>query len=79
MNNLIGTAAGIGIGLVCVICAGRMFAATRYACPACRKTFRPRWWKVFFAAHINEDIALRCPHCRRVGICYPSYNQSGED
>lgn len=79
MNHLIGTAAGLLIGLVCVICAGRIFASTRYVCPACGRTFLAKWWKVFFAFHINDDIALRCPHCGSVEACYPSHDQREED
>ncbi|MBQ8397785.1 MAG: hypothetical protein IJX53_06280 [Clostridia bacterium] len=78
MDILLEPLLGLLIGAVCVACSARVLSSTRYVCPACGKTFRSRWWKAFLAFHVGDDIALRCLHCGKKSVCYPSHDQSGE-
>ena len=49
--------------------AGKHIASKLYVCPKCNKTFHPKWWKVAFSIHMNDDRVFKCPNCGRKGFC----------
>ena len=58
-----------------LIIAGVSLAKKKYVCPNCNKTFYTSWFKCLFSGHVNDERTLKCPHCKQVGACYPSYDQ----
>ncbi len=61
-----------------LIISGVSIAKKKFVCPNCNKTFYVSWIKCIFSGHINDERSLRCPHCKKIGACYPSYNQEDE-
>ena len=64
--------------IIILIIAGASLAKKKYICPNCHKSFYTNWFKCLFSGHVNDERNLRCPHCKQVGSCYPSYNQEDE-
>ena len=52
--------------------AAKHVASQKYVCPECGKSFYPKWWNAAFSVQMNDDHALKCPHCGRKGFCPPS-------
>ena len=58
--------------IVAFIISGSILSRKKYCCPNCNKTFNPKWYRVAFSAHINDDRTLKCPHCGKRGLCHLS-------
>lgn len=58
--------------IVTFIISGCVLSKKKYCCPNCNKTFNPKWYRVAFSAHINDDRTLKCPHCGKRGLCHLS-------
>ncbi len=54
---------------------GKYISKKKYVCPSCHKTFYPKWWGAAFSLHVNDDRALKCPHCKKKSFCHLSWEQ----
>ncbi len=63
---------------IILLCAGLSLSKKKFYCPSCNKTFYVKWWKCIFTTHVNDERALKCPHCKKINACYPSSNQDKE-
>ena len=61
--------------LIALFVVGIYFGKKKFVCPNCNKTFYVGWFKYLFSGHVGDERSLRCPHCKKVGACYPSYDQ----
>ena len=64
---------------VILLCVGLSLSKKKFYCPSCNKTFYVKWWKCIFTTHVNDERALKCPHCKKINACYPSSNQDKEE
>ncbi len=47
-----------------------------YFCPKCEKRFKAKMIFIMTSRHINDERMLRCPHCHKKSLCYPSHDQN---
>ena len=40
-----------------------------YVCPDCQTEFKPRWYQLSVAFHLNGKRVVKCPKCGRRGFC----------
>ncbi len=64
---------------IIILLTGLSLGRNKFYCPNCNKTFYVKWYKCIFKAHINDERILKCPHCHKTDICYPSSNQDKEE
>ena len=55
--------------LAWLIGGGLYIASKTYVCPACTRTFSPKWYIAMFSLHINDDRYFKCPHCGKKSFC----------
>lgn len=63
---------------ILLLLVGLPLGRIKYYCPNCKKTFYTSWIKCVFSVHINNERALKCPHCKKISMCYPSNNQENK-
>lgn len=51
------------------------FKRVEYICPSCHQTFKPSFWKVFWANHTPTTRKLTCIKCGYKGFCVETYRQ----
>ncbi|MDO4608900.1 MAG: MerR family transcriptional regulator [Clostridia bacterium] len=69
------------VGLPIVIALGVFISVyyykhVAYICPVCHEVFKPRFGKMFWAAHTPNTRRLRCPKCNHKGFCIETYDES---
>lgn len=67
----------IAMILVCIEAAWLTkyyFNSTNYICPNCKTTFKPDFWKAFWAKHTPKTRKLTCPHCGQTNNCVEVYD-----
>ncbi len=45
------------------------YSNVAYICPACHRSFYPKFRESFFANHTPNTRKLKCPHCKKVSFC----------
>lgn len=50
------------------------FNSTKYTCPNCNTTFKPDFWKAFWAPHTPNTRKLVCPNCGQKNNCVEVYD-----
>ncbi len=46
-----------------------------YICPVCHEVFKPKFGKMFWAAHTPNTRRLKCPKCNHKGFCIETYDE----
>ena len=65
--------------VIIFLLTGLALGRTKYYCPNCNRTFYASFIKCLFSTHVNDERALKCPHCKKVNKCYPSYDQDTKE
>ena len=55
------------------------FESVNYACPNCRKVFKPKFKDAFWAYHTPTTRKLVCPHCGKKSFCVETCREVGEE
>ena len=60
----------IAIPLVIVIAVSYLVLIRgTYVCPECKTEFKPKWYQLYVAFHLNGKRVAKCPKCGRKGFC----------
>ncbi len=62
--------------LIFLVAACKYFTSKKYICPACNRTFSPKWWQAALTIHINSDRVFKCPHCGKRSFCRLARSQN---
>lgn len=72
-NFLIGTVALILFLIIIALCSKRNVSGKTFVCPYCKQRFVQKKPKnVYFSNMANNSAFLKCPHCKKRGICNES-------
>ncbi len=68
------------VGLPIVIALGVFISIyyykhAAYICPVCHEVFKPKFGKMFWAAHTPNTRRLKCPNCNNKGFCVETYDE----
>ncbi|MBQ8163382.1 MAG: hypothetical protein IJZ93_03325 [Clostridia bacterium] len=61
-----------------ILIISRLYSKKKFVCPNCNESFYPRMRSSLFIIHMNDDVYLKCPYCKKRSMCHPSYRQTEE-
>lgn len=56
------------IAAVLIIGAAVHDSKKTFVCGNCGHEFTRKWYQLMFAAHVNDDVACKCPKCGEKGL-----------
>lgn len=63
--------------IIVALCTKRDIKNNIYVCPKCKKRFKPLNRKhSYFGNMSNDSEVLKCPNCKKIGICSLSHDQN---